>query len=281
MAGDYTRFTFKPERDHAAVLMQQGRVQLDADWNELVELIDRRFRVETVDIIGRCGVPQETPTGFQIDPAAGGGFTIGIGRAYVDGLLVENRGTGPVAYEPVWGEHIGTQPTPYTDQPYLTPAPALPGGPGPHLFYLDVWEREVTAVESSDLREPAVGVDTATRLQTVWQVRVLADVGPGVTCDTDWGTVAKWVDATRPSAGRVTTAAVGVSTPADPCLIEPIGGYRGVENRLYRVEVHDDGTTQPASFKWSRDNGAVAAVVLSIDDPAGAPKVKVERIGRD
>ena len=36
MAGDYTRFTFRPEHDHAAVLMQQGRVQLDADWNELV-----------------------------------------------------------------------------------------------------------------------------------------------------------------------------------------------------------------------------------------------------
>ena len=57
MAGDYTRATFKPRSDHAGVLMQQGRVTLDADWNELVELLDRRLRAETIDIIGRCVVP--------------------------------------------------------------------------------------------------------------------------------------------------------------------------------------------------------------------------------
>jgi Family of unknown function (DUF6519)/Right handed beta helix region len=283
MAGDYTRFTFRPERDHAGVLMQQGRVQLDADWNEFVELIDRRLRAETVDIIGRCGVPRQTPTGFEITAPAGGGYLIGIGRAYVDGLLAENRGVGPLAFEPVWGEHVHTQPTPYLHQPYLDPAPAAPTGAGPHLFYLDVWERELTSVEKPDLVESAVGVDTATRLQSVWQVRTLENVGAGVTCASDWSKVQKWVDATRPSAGRLTTAAVGVTTPADPCLIEPTGGYRGVENRLYRVEIHNSGAAggPPASFKWSRDNGAVAAVVESIDDPTGAPKVKVSRIGRD
>ena len=282
MAGDYTRFTFRPERDHAGVLMQQGRVQLDADWNELVELIDRRLRAETVDVVGRCAVPRQTPTGFEI-LAAGGGYTIGIGRAYVDGLLAENRGVGAVVYEPVWGERIGTNPTPYGTQPYLDPAPNPPAGAGPHLCYLDVWEREVTAVENPDLVEPAVGVDTATRLQTVWQVRWLADVGAGVTCASDWTKVQKWVDLTRPSGARLTTAATGAAAPADPCLIEPTGGYRGTENRLYRIEIHDDGRdpNRPPSFKWSRDDGAVAAVIDSITDPGGAPKVRVSRIGRD
>ena len=43
MSGDYSRVRFDPKNDFSGVLMQQGRVQLDADWNELVELLDRRL----------------------------------------------------------------------------------------------------------------------------------------------------------------------------------------------------------------------------------------------
>ena len=39
MGGDYTRFTFDPKKHYAGVLKQQGRVDLDADWNELVEIM--------------------------------------------------------------------------------------------------------------------------------------------------------------------------------------------------------------------------------------------------
>ena len=53
MGGDYTRFTFKAKKNHSGVLKQQGRVSLDADWNELAEIKDRRWRSETMDIIGR------------------------------------------------------------------------------------------------------------------------------------------------------------------------------------------------------------------------------------
>ena len=61
MPGDYTRLTFNPLEDHLGVLMQQGRVMVDADFNELVDIVNRRFRAETIDIIGRCVVPRETP----------------------------------------------------------------------------------------------------------------------------------------------------------------------------------------------------------------------------
>ena len=50
MSGDYSRQRFDPQRDFSGVLMQQGRVQLDADWNEQVELADRRWRAETSDL---------------------------------------------------------------------------------------------------------------------------------------------------------------------------------------------------------------------------------------
>ena len=43
----------------------------------------------------------------------------------------------------------------------------------------------------------------------------------------------------------------------------PVGGYRGTENRLYRVEVHDGGGTGQATLKWSRDNGAVASRIIA------------------
>jgi hypothetical protein len=47
------------------------------------------------------------------------------------------------------------------------------------------------------------------------------------------------------------------------------GGYRGAENRLYRIEIHAPGTAGAATFRWSRDNGAPA--------PAANERPVVER----
>ena len=38
MSSDFSRQRFKPSKNFSSVLMQQGRVQLDADWNELLEM---------------------------------------------------------------------------------------------------------------------------------------------------------------------------------------------------------------------------------------------------
>src|SRR4051812_22557359 len=164
MAGDYTRATFDPHRDHAGVLMQQGRVTLDADWNELVELVDRRFRAETVDALGRCYVSKETPNAFAI-ALSGGTLTIGPGRAYVHGLLAENHGADPPEYDAVLGEVRGTAPLKYEDQPYLLDAaniaPLPTTGTGTYVVYIDAWEREVTYLQDGDLVEKAIAVDTA------------------------------------------------------------------------------------------------------------------------
>src|SRR5919109_2012135 len=101
--GDYTRFTFDPADDHSGVLMQQGRVMLDADFNELADIIDRRFRATTMDTIGRCTVPRETPEGFLIQ-ISGGTLSIGRGRLYADGLLAENHGDGDLEFDASLGE---------------------------------------------------------------------------------------------------------------------------------------------------------------------------------
>ena len=87
-----------------------------------------------------------------------------------------------------------------------------------------------------DLIEKAVGVDTTTRLQTVWQVKCCPNTGDA-TCATP---------TTTSPAGR-RDAAVGAPADhrdrrrarrPDPCLVPPGGGYKGLENQLYRVEIH-------------------------------------------
>jgi hypothetical protein len=280
MSGDYSRKTFDPLRDFSGLLMQQGRVQLDADWNELVGIISRRLRAETTDIIGRGTVPKETPDGFKIE-ISGGVLTIGRGRIYVDGLLAENHGKPPLEFDAVLSEQRGTLTVAYDEQPYFPNAKKVAPAPtegGPYLVYLDVWQREVTYLQVPELIEKAVGVDTTTRLQTVWQVRVLSDVGTDITCDTKDDLVPGWPDIIRPSDGRLSTDAVGVVTPDDPCVIPPTGGYRGLENRLYRVEIHDGGEAGTATFEWSRDNASIGTSVTAITAP---DKLTVARVGRD
>ena len=65
MKGDYTRFTFKKENHFHDVRMQQGRVQLDADWNEQLDITAHRVETETVDLLGYCGAPMHDG-GFHI-----------------------------------------------------------------------------------------------------------------------------------------------------------------------------------------------------------------------
>jgi hypothetical protein len=281
MSGDYTRFTFKPQRDYSGVFKQQGRVDLDADFNELIEIIDRRWRSETLDIVNHCVVPNTTPDAFLVTPTAMGAFDIGIGRMYVDGIQVENHGRPPLAFQSDLGDMLGTTQVPYRDQPYL-PAPLPPAllatPTTTDLVYIDVWQREVTVLEDPTLREIALGgPDTTTRIQSVWQVRALQNVGTHG-CGDD---IAAWDALTAPSAGRLTTSAVAPPAADDPCIISPAGGYRGLENRLYRVEIHSTGPIGgglPAKFKWSRINATIASSVSAIPSPT---QITVQQVGRD
>ena len=65
MKGDFSRLTFDPKKHYRRVLMQQGRVQVDADWNEQEAINQFRAEIEARDVIGRCGAPLHD-AGFQI-----------------------------------------------------------------------------------------------------------------------------------------------------------------------------------------------------------------------
>jgi hypothetical protein len=65
----------------------------------------------------------------------------------------------------------------------------------------------------------------------------------------------------RKSNGRLKTS-VEVPPPTDLCHFAARGGYTGLENRLYRVEIHTPGELGTAKFKWSRDNGSVVFPIV-------------------
>lgn len=96
MKADLTRNTFDPLHRYSAVLMQQGRVQLDADWNEQHAILLYHLRRLAQDLIGPHGGPA-FDAGFAITPLRigteqTGDFRIGAGRYYVDGILCELTG---------------------------------------------------------------------------------------------------------------------------------------------------------------------------------------------
>jgi hypothetical protein len=94
MKADFTRNTFHPFKHYTRVLMQQGRVQLDADWNEQNAIQIEYLRELAADLIGPCGGPFDNlgygP--FLLDPVLSVPFDFGItsGHFYVDGILCEN-----------------------------------------------------------------------------------------------------------------------------------------------------------------------------------------------
>src|SRR6516165_8145062 len=96
--------------------MEQGRVQLDSDWNEWLAELSRRIQAGTLDILGRAAYTATTPYAFQITATASPNqITIGPGRMYVDGLLAENHGGGTPTWDPALAELSGSpQPPPTT-----------------------------------------------------------------------------------------------------------------------------------------------------------------------
>jgi hypothetical protein len=153
MRGDFSRFSREPERHRRNVLWQRGRVLVDADWNEAVDLTLERLESLTADLLGVAGGP--APGALDVAVVAGVP-TLTAGRFYVEGVLAEVP--ADVAL------------TAQADLPGLT----LPSTFGRYLAYLEVWEEGLGTLESPELAEPALGgEESARRSRVVAQVRLL------------------------------------------------------------------------------------------------------------
>ena len=268
MKGDFSRLTFRSGKHYSSVRLQQGRVLLDAEWNEQVDIQAQHDQAAARDVIGPCGAPWSPPgafKNFQVG-VAGDAFEVADGHIYVDGILAAAEKT--VAY---------------SAQPDFPGPPPLVAGQA-YLVYLDVWQRHLTALEQPandqpQIREVALGgPDTATRARTIWQAKALplaaaatcADFGPG------------WRPAGAKSTGQLRAQAVPAPAAPNDCLVPDGGGYRRPENQLYRVEIHQVDAAGKATYKWSRDNGSVLTKLVKIDTtlPA-APVITIADPGRD
>ena len=316
MQADLTRITFDPEFDFTAVVQQQGRCEVDADWNEEDRIHTWGMRRLAEDLIGPHGGPAGAHLGFAIGdtwPANmspphdhecdEGNFVIGDGVYYVRGIRVWNR--EPVLYTRQPGHQMELE----RCQTELT-----------YLVYLEVWERHVTFLEEPQIREVALlGPDTCTRLQLVWQVMVCPiheQSSQGKAADKKatkklpvkakdqpyetlpWGLAAdlpahpeKWSEVKRRAEQelhecvhrvrpRLNARVNGGEVPDDPCVQSPSARYRGLENQLYRIEIHDAGDCP--TFKWSRENGSVVFPIKGWNEiEPEQVVVDLESLGRD
>jgi hypothetical protein len=306
MRGDFSRLRFETSKHYTSVLEQQGRVALDADRNEQRAIDESIHKTETIDIVGPFGGPKDDE-GFAIT-VVGNTVEIGAGRYYVRGILCENEtqlayGAQPYLIRPA-----------LTDSELLSELPT--GRTDSIRLFLEVWHRMVTALDDPSLQEPALGqADTTTRLQTVWRVvadrilvkkplplpplvpprginpvlfdRVAAISALSHAAKSANGDSAAQISqveccaqmyqsTVEPAPGTLSAQTTGASSDCS-CEPTPAAGYRGLENQLYRVEIHQRGTESTATFKWSRENGSVVVAVVEI---SGADVV-VDSLGPD
>ncbi len=286
MKGDFSRQTFDPKKHYSGVWMQQGRVQVDADWNEQQAINQYRTETQASDVIGMSGAPIHDPdTDFKITVEGEKGkryLQIGRGHYYIHGLLCENAKDIPYDQQAYLPEH----------QHFANVLASTGNTTLLALLYLDTWQRHITALDDPQIRDVALGgaggPDTTTRTQAVWQVKALPLPLPSIfqekaetlkrlvaqpanpqrdheiercryDLDEYWCKTTchsffqAWDELTAPRTGRLQASCDG--------------GYQLLDNQLYRVEVHHGSDREKGpTFKWSRDNGSVATRIEAIQD---------------
>jgi hypothetical protein len=265
MKGDFTRMTFDPAHRFSRVLMQQGRVQMDADHNEQADIHLHLLRTFIADMIGPYAAPH-IGGGFELTKQNAGDFLVSKGRFYVDGILVEQ-----VEDDLKWRTNAAE----------------------PYFVYLEVWERHMNHIQASHILDDALeGTDTCTRAQVAYAIAAEEWDGGG---DLKSALIEKVNELRDEELARAPLMQARVSeegAASNACSIAPSSRYRGHENQLYRVEVHREGVLwdgktnngkpagnfpEAATFKWSRDNGSIVGRVFKQRDRV----IHLESLGRD
>lgn len=265
---DISLDSFDPRNHHLRVPHEQGHILVDAALNLQTAILLHRLQTLAADIFGNnWGPPDKLPGGFKITwDGVKKTLTIGAGRYYVAGLLCEND--------------LALDYTKQDDYPYPEMLPA----DVPFLVYLDVWERVLTELTHSELRD--IGLENIPgycRTKLIWQVRAKQIPLASAPLLIDESKTPRGSDELKKAIGESAPDKVGLlrakssenmqdyTTSVDPCGDDSSAQpYRGAENQYYRVEIHRSGKafeiggpanqepTVCATFKWSRDNGSVA-----------------------
>lgn len=264
MASDRARVTYDPTRQYRAVVMQQGRVTLEADVNEAQYIGEEELRKETFDIVGPQGTPDN---GWEVTAAGLFDFHIGPGTMYVDGLrLVEATGFD-YSKQPEWLDRDG--------DPFWVDLAKVRENKSNELVALFLREQEVGAVEDQPQREVALGgPDTGQRRRLVRRV-VRFPIHPGdctgaraelAKTSPQWG--APWDPATLElrSPATLKVHPIDPPPPDSPCDPPVQGGYLGADNQLIRVQISSaDLANNTAKLVWGYNNSSFLYRVRAVD----------------
>ncbi len=326
MYADINRKSIDPREFRISQLLHhQGRVLLPSDLNEHGVIFHYYLRQFIIDFVGERWRPNKDSFGIKIQ---NDNFTISKGHFYIDGILCANE-QECVYTKKCEISKIEVQPyfpTPEGDGSLnLSTAFAV---------YIECWERHVNSIQKPVIGVVALaGRDTSSRLEIAWQVRIITpqlaeayvgavrsalarrsdkkDTEPSNERFGDFSSILfshkrnadtqkncksaqellNVLDLAEPGL-RVWAKKLGSAT--DPCSISPDDQYRGLENQLYRVEIHDAGVIghekDEPTFKWSRENGSVVFRIVAeplTSVPAGEEEqeqehtIEVEALGHD
>ena len=280
MGSDRARVSYDPSRHWRGVVYQEGRVTLEADWNEAETIAAEENREQLLDIVGPSGSPDD---GYKVVPVvdgngnATGDLTITAGTLYVGGERMVLDSDLDYADQPDWVDTA--------DDPAWAPA-QVPEGNFTESVYLLLREQEVGAVEDTALLDIALGgPDTAERRRIVQRVVRGSSGGDACADGLEW-IEAYWqrrgltFDPATMMLESSATLQVGFSTDSSSgTLCDPVaqGGYLGSENQLIRVQIADVNEDGTPTLVWGFDNAyfLYRVTVASVDDGAGTSVLKL------
>ena len=300
---DVSRSLAPVHKHYVGVRLQQGRVLLDSDFNEGVDLARDDQRRVLVDVIGPAGSPDRgfsirRPLGLAPDasdkllpgidaPAVLFGahtneaarlvhpVALRAGSQYAGGLRFDLEDAESLLYQ---RDYLQLRPS---NLPTIAASEAVS-----YLYYLRGHEQPVSALEDRETREALLaGADTSVRLRRTRRVEALRHTGsPGpANCDEAWAQLRSTLETNEfgtfdeksfelRSNGRLQITFVA-GDAEDACApADPFGQrYLGAENQTLRVLL-----TQPDRFVWTLDTPRLFRARVTGLDQAAPSEVRVE-----
>jgi Family of unknown function (DUF6519) len=264
VGSDLARISFDPTRDYRSVVTQQGRVTLEADVNEQNTIASEALRLETIDVVGPAGTPDD---GYRVSVNADGSLAVGRGTMYLGGWRLQLIKDVELAQQPDW-----------LDRPVFdTKLPAL--------IALLVTEQSISATEDQPLREVALGgPDTAARTRLMQHLVEIAtsqqtclDAAEELTKTlTEMGLALDPKTLALTFGASLTVGFFPPPPPPDPCCPPAQGGYLGADNQLVQVTVSSyDSTAGTGTLLWGWNNASFLYRATVLDPTADPPVLKL------
>lgn len=270
MGSDRARVSYNQNQQYHGVIAQQGRVTLEADWNESQQIINEEIRQQANDFVGPCGTPDN---GYEIKASNSPfDFTVGAGSMYVGGMRAFIAKRLKYSKQQDWLDSEGDP-----DWIDITKINPYSQADSQEFIYLYLREQEISAQEDSALREVALGgPDTTQRLRLIQHI-VRQQVNAGTCVDALEKVRKKWqvqglqFNSTTMRLVSQSTLQASFSNPtknADPCIPEARAGYLGADNQLIRVQISSvDPNNKKYKLIWGFDNASFLYQVDNVPVP--------------